>query len=57
MLDTDSVSYLLREHRGVPIGEFDVLIAAQAVAASATLVTNNVKHFSRVHGLRVENWF
>jgi tRNA(fMet)-specific endonuclease VapC len=45
------------EQRGVPIGEFDVQIAAYAIAVGATLVTNNVKHFSRVHGLRVENWF
>jgi tRNA(fMet)-specific endonuclease VapC len=45
------------ERRGIPIGEFDVLIAAHALSLDATLVTNNVKHFSRVHGLRVENWF
>jgi len=44
------------ERRGTPIGEFDVLIAAQALAIDATLVTNNVKHFARVRGLRVENW-
>jgi tRNA(fMet)-specific endonuclease VapC len=43
--------------RGAPIGEFDVLIAAHAIALSATLVTNNVKHFERVRGLHVENWF
>lgn len=43
--------------RGSPIGDIDVLIAAHAIAVDATLVTNNVKHFSRVHGLRVENWF
>ena len=43
--------------RGTPIGDFDVLIAAHAVTVDATLVTNNVKHFSRVRGLRVENWF
>lgn len=42
--------------RGSPIGDVDVLIAAHAVAIDATLVTNNVKHFSRIHGLRVENW-
>jgi tRNA(fMet)-specific endonuclease VapC len=42
--------------RGTPIGDFDVLIAAHAIAAEATLVTNNVKHFSRVPGLKVENW-
>ena len=43
--------------RGTPIGDFDVQIAAHAIAIDATLVTNNVKHFARVAGLRVENWF
>lgn len=43
--------------RGSLIGEYDVLIAAHAVALALTLVTNNVKHFSRVAGLHVENWF
>ena len=42
--------------RGTPIGDFDVLIAAHAVALRCTLVTNNVRHFSRVPGLSVENW-
>ena len=42
--------------RGTPIGDFDLLIAAHAIAAQAILVTNNVKHFTRVEGLKVENW-
>lgn len=42
--------------QGVPIGEFDTLIAAHALALDATLVTNNLKHFSRVRGLRAESW-
>jgi len=42
--------------RGTPIGEFDVLIAAHAVTLRCTLVTNNVRHFSKVPGLSVENW-
>ena len=42
--------------RGTPIGDFDVLIAAHAVAVRCTLVTNNVRHFSKVPGLSVENW-
>ena len=42
--------------RGSPIGEFDALIAAHALALELTLVTNNVKHFTRVAGLRVDNW-
>lgn len=42
--------------RGTPIGEFDVLIAAHAVALRCTLVTNNTRHFSKVSGLSLENW-
>jgi tRNA(fMet)-specific endonuclease VapC len=42
--------------RGTPTGEFDVLIAAHAVALRRTLVTNNVRHFSKVPGLSLENW-
>lgn len=42
--------------RGEPIGEIDTYIAAHAKAMKVTLVTNNVKHFARVSGLKVENW-
>ena len=41
---------------GTPIGFYDTLIAGHALALDATLVTNNVDEFSRVDGLRVENW-
>jgi tRNA(fMet)-specific endonuclease VapC len=34
----------------------DTLIAAHALSINATLVTNNERHFSKVHGLKVENW-
>ena len=42
--------------RGTPIGNYDTLIAAHALAVGVTLVTNNTKHFSRVEGLRIDNW-
>ena len=42
--------------RGQPIGLYDTLVAAQALALGLTLVTNNTRHFSRVPGLAVENW-
>lgn len=42
--------------RGAPIGPYDVLIAGQALARGLVLVTNNVAEFSRVEGLRVEDW-
>jgi tRNA(fMet)-specific endonuclease VapC len=41
---------------GKPIGTMDALIAAHALAVNAVLVTHNVRHFSRVSGLRVEDW-
>jgi tRNA(fMet)-specific endonuclease VapC len=44
------------ERRGHPIGSLDTLIAAHAMALDTTLVTNNLAEFSRVPGLRVENW-
>jgi tRNA(fMet)-specific endonuclease VapC len=44
------------ELAGTPIGGNDLLIAAQALALDHTLVTDNDKEFSRIHGLRVENW-
>ena len=44
------------EARGVSIGPFDTLIAAQAQRLGATVVTRNVREFSRVPGLKVENW-
>ena len=44
------------EAAGKPIGPNDLLIAAHAYAAGATLVTANVGEFERVRGLHVENW-
>ena len=44
------------ESSGKGIGSLDTLIAAHAMAINATLVTNNTNEFSRVPGLRCENW-
>ena len=44
------------ESVGTPIRGNDLLIAAQALALDHTLVTDNDQEFSRVAGLRVENW-
>lgn len=44
------------EKIGQPIGRNDLLIAAQARALGATLVTNNVGEFQRVADLAVEDW-
>lgn len=42
--------------RAAPIGPFDLLIAATALAHGATVVTANVREFGRVPGLAVERW-
>ncbi len=39
-----------------PISTEDMMIAASALAHQSTIVTNNVREFSRVPELRVENW-
>jgi tRNA(fMet)-specific endonuclease VapC len=44
------------ERQGPPIGSLDTLIAAHALSARLTLVTNNVREFSRVAGLNIEDW-
>lgn len=44
------------ERRGTPIGPNDMLIAAHAISLDIPLVTNNLRQFRRVPGLRVENW-
>jgi tRNA(fMet)-specific endonuclease VapC len=41
---------------GTPIGPYDVLIAAQARRREAILVTANGREFSRVPGLKTEDW-
>jgi tRNA(fMet)-specific endonuclease VapC len=44
------------EKRGEVIGGNDLFIAAHAISKDLTLVTNNIREFSRVSGLKVENW-
>lgn len=44
------------ERAGTPIGPLDLQIAAHAMALGVTLVSNNVREFSRVPGLKLVNW-
>ena len=55
----DQAYALLRldlEAAGTPISANDMFIAAHALALDATLVTDNEREFSRIKGLKVENW-
>ncbi len=42
--------------KGTPIGPNDLMIAAIALVNSCTVVTHNTREFSRVVGLRLEDW-
>ena len=44
------------ERKGTPIGPLDMMIAGHALSMGYTLVTNNLKEFSRVENLTTENW-
>lgn len=44
------------QRSGSPIGGFDTLIAAHALALDVTLVTHNTRHFEKVPGLRLADW-
>jgi len=44
------------EKSGSPLGDMDLLIAAAAISTGAILVTHNTKHFSRIKGLKIEDW-
>jgi len=44
------------ERQGLPIGGYDVLIAGHARSRGLIVVTGNLREFSRVEGLRSEDW-
>ena len=44
------------EKKGTPIGPLDIMIAAHAQSLGYTVVTNNMKEFSRVSALQIEIW-
>ena len=41
---------------GTPIDDFDLLIGVTSIAHNMTMVTNNINHFSRIKGIRLEDW-
>lgn len=45
------------EKEGLPIGPYDVLIAATALANNMILVTHNQKEFGRIESLRIDDWY
>ena len=47
---------LEQEKKGQRIGDLDMLIAAAALSQNAILVSHNLKHFSKINGLKIEDW-
>jgi len=41
---------------GLLIDDFDIMIGISALKSGCIMVTDNVKHFSRINGLKIENW-
>jgi tRNA(fMet)-specific endonuclease VapC len=48
--------YAALHHRGEPIGDGDILIAATALEYGFVLATNNENHFSRIVDIQIDNW-
>jgi tRNA(fMet)-specific endonuclease VapC len=44
------------ERAGLPCGPYDMMIGAHARSEGLILVTNNLREFGRMPGVRVENW-
>ena len=42
--------------KGQMIDDFDIMIGASALKHGCVMVTENVKHFSRIENLTIENW-
>ena len=44
------------ERKGTPLDDFDLILASCALTHNLVLVTNNLKHFMKIEGLKIENW-
>lgn len=44
------------EKAGTPLDDFDLILASAAMVHNLILVTNNIKHFKRINGLKLANW-
>lgn len=45
------------ELKGTPLADADIIIASIAMEEGLTLVTGNIRHYGRIEGLALENWF
>ena len=54
LLDTDTCIGL---QKGTRLSDADLIIASIAIDEGLALVTGNVRHYNRIEGLVIENWF
>lgn len=45
------------ERKGVRLADADIIIGSIAIEEGLALVTGNVRHYNRIEGLAIENWF
>ena len=57
LLDTKGTILAEMRKAGQSIGIEDVLIAASAITNQCIIVTGTIRHFSKISGLIVEDWF
>ena len=48
--------YVYLKKEGNLIEDADILMASTAIVEDLVLITNKIKHFKRVKGLRIDNW-
>ena len=56
ILETAALIFSDLQHKGITIGDNDILIAAYCIHYNLTLVTNNEKHFKYITKLNIVNW-
>jgi tRNA(fMet)-specific endonuclease VapC len=56
ILETAISLYVGLRKRGFIIEDTDILIAAYCIKNNCLLVTNNIKHFENIEGLKIINW-
>jgi len=55
-IETAAEIYAALKNQGMLIEDADILIAATAINNGMSLVTDNIEHFRRVHGIKIHNW-
>lgn len=57
--DTSKICGKIRatlDRKGTPIGPYDLIIASMAIQHDLILITHNTKEFSRIEGLKFDDW-